>query len=118
MNSNNERFILLNKTKKFINNCDNIIINLPNKENSLRNNFKNELYTLLKNLMYYKDNYSINIKSKYLMEYIINIDMIDYYLEECINKKNISEKELKKTLKLLSELRSICLGIYKSIGIK
>ena len=44
--------------------------------------------------MYYKDNYSINIKSKYLMEYIINIDMIDYYLEECINKKYISEKRI------------------------
>lgn len=90
-----DNLLILIKEKQTIAYLEKHIQNFPRTEKMLRDNIKQELYTLLKNT--YRANIINNIDKFVLkQEILVNIKMIDFYLTEAFYKKLISEKMYKK----------------------
>lgn len=85
----NDKLLIITKIKKTIIYLDKILLNYPNKEKILRDNINNSLYKLL--YLSYKANLTQN--KYYKKELIIEIKLIDFYLNISVDKKYISYKK-------------------------
>ena len=103
----NERFNLAIKVKKFILLIDDIVINYPKKYYVIKDRLLNTCYDLLE--LIYRANYSNN-KEDYKFDILTNISMIDFCLEESLNKQIISIKRLKYITNNLNEITKMVYG--------
>ena len=103
----NERFNLIIKVKKFIFMIDEIIVNYPKKDYVLKDRLLNTCYDLLEFI--YLANYS-NDKKDYKFNILTYISIIDFCLEESLNKKIISERKLLSISKSLEEITKMVYG--------
>ena len=92
-------FLIIKNMKLFIDSLDNFILVIPNRDRILKDRIYNSSYNILYNL--YRCNYSDN-KKEYMKDILSEISMVDYYLERCLKKKYITQREVnKKTTELL-----------------
>jgi len=103
----NERFNLVIKVKKFIFDINELIINYPKRDYDIKDRLKYSCYELLR--LIYRANYSKD-KYEYQMDILTNISMIDFCLEESLNKQIISIKRLKYITNNLNEITEMVYG--------
>lgn len=77
--------------KKTITRLEKIVKNFSRNECVVRDNIKNEGYTLLRNG--YLANLHDNSRYEYQLQMLVNIKMLDFYLNVSYKKKMISEKQ-------------------------
>ena len=107
----NKEFYIAISIKKFINNLDEMIINIPNKERYLKYKIKKDAFNLLENV--YLANYNDLVNRKEHQKVILTkISMLDYYLEYLYRKKYISHKMCENKCDYLLEIKKM---IYKWI---
>jgi len=107
---NNDKFNVINKTKKFIEFIDSVVINYPRREYVLKDKMITTSYDLLEFI--YLGNVSedkIDIQKKILSK----ISMLDFYLEQSYNKECISLKKMQNGSRQLNEIRKMVYGWIK-----
>ena len=89
---NTNEFRIITNLKKFIISLDNILINFPKKEKVLKDKIKETSYEVLELIEYTN---LITDKINYQYQIISKLSMLDFYFEESLKKKYISEKQCK-----------------------
>lgn len=109
-----DNFLLPKEIKLFLESLDEMIVNLPRKEQLIKNRFYQDSYDLLE-LVYLANQVNGKERIKYQKNMLSKISMIDYYLERCFKNKYISEKQaLSKSRHLLKINKMICGWIHGS----
>ena len=99
-NKSNEKFIIARRARQTIDYIIKNTENFPNKYTILKNNIIKTSYLMLENI--YRANIFQDINDK--KEIIVNIEMINYYLDEALRKKTISKKKYLSYGKYLYEI--------------
>ena len=105
-----EEFKLLNKSKmllKYVEN--NILINIPKVHSSYRKGLEDNMIQLNYNIIKANINTG-SIRSKYQKEILVNIAMIDLYLDLLLDIKIISRKKFMVIIRMLNEIRKMANG--------
>ena len=95
-----EKLIIASTTRKTIRYIERNISNLPNKYMILKNKIIKSCYSILENV--YRANIFQDINDK--KEIIVNINMLNFYLEEALRKDLISHKKFESYVKHLIEI--------------
>mgnify|MGYP000127526010 FL=1 len=113
--SNKDNFILAKKVKDFILTMEPLLENIPKKDLYNRDQIREELIDLLRNI------YNANLikvdkeRKLYLQELVIvDIKIIDFYLERMYIYKYINKKQLKERTSKLDEINKITRGWIKT----
>lgn len=107
----NEKFKVVNETKKFIDFINEILVNYPKKSYILRDKIEETSYEILE-LIYLTN--LIDDRLDKQKEIISKISMLDYYLEISYDKQYISLKKLTQGARLLEVIRKLMFGWIKS----
>ncbi len=86
-----DELLIITKVKKTILRFNKIVANFPRNEIILRDNIKSEMYSLLKNT--YLANNFIEERKKYQNLMLVNIKMVDFYINEAHTSKYITDKQ-------------------------
>jgi len=91
----NEKFIIAKNIKNFILNLDDMIINMPKKENYMKDKILETSLELLYDV--YRTNHTINKDQKTIkqIDILSKINILDFYIERLYIKKYISENKCK-----------------------
>ena len=111
MNSN---FQLLQKTEKTIQYIQWIIPNFSKKEYILKWNIEKCTYALIEYIFSYQINQSERIRQKYLKDFLVQLSMLNFYMEVSFNKKYISKRQYEVVGRFLVEIRKITFGVIRS----
>ena len=95
-----EKLLIASTTRKTIRYIERTIVNIPNKHMVLKNKIIESCYSILKNV--YRANIFQDIDDK--KEIIVNINMLNFYLEEALRKKLITSKKFESYVKHLIEI--------------
>ena len=95
-----ERLMIASSTRKTIRYIEGNISNLPNKNIVLKNKIIESCYSILENV--YRANIFQDVDDK--KEIIVNINMLNFYLEEALRKDLISSKKFESYVKHLIEI--------------
>ena len=96
----NEKLIIARCARKTINYIVKNTDNFPNKYILLKNNIKYECYSMLKNT--YRANIFQDINDK--KEIMVNIEMLNYYLDESLREGILTKKKFLSYAKYLHEI--------------
>ena len=99
----NEKFIIARKCRQTIDYIIKNTDNFPNKYSVLKNSIIKTSYSMLESI--YKANIFQDINDK--KEIIVNIEMLNYYLDEALRKDIITKKKYLSYGKYLSEIDSM-----------
>lgn len=95
-----ERLMIAASTRKTIRYIERNISNLPNKNIVLKNKIIESCYSILENV--YRANIFQDIEDK--KEIIVNINMLNFYLEEALRKDLITYKKFESYVNHLLEI--------------
>ena len=95
-----ERLLIASSTRKTIRYIERTIVNIPNKYMVLKNKIIETCYSILENI--YRANIFQDIEDK--KEIIVNINMLNFYLEEVFRKELITPKKFESYVKHLTEI--------------
>ena len=95
-----EKLLIASTTRKTIRYIERTIVNIPNKHMVLKNKIIESCYSILENV--YRANIFQDIDDK--KEIIVNINMLNFYLEEALRKKLITSKKFESYVKHLIEI--------------
>ena len=95
-----EKLLIASTTRKTIRYIERTIVNIPNKHMVLKNKIIESCYSILENA--YRANIFQDIDDK--KEIIVNINMLNFYLEEALRKKLITSKKFESYVKHLIEI--------------
>ena len=95
-----ERLLIASSTRKTIRYVERNVSNFPNKYSVLKNKIIESCYDILKSI--YRANIFHDINDK--KEIIVNIKMLNFYLEESLYKKLISKKKFESYINHLIEI--------------
>ena len=109
----NDKFKLITNTKVLVSYINEIVINYPRVEYTLKDRLVNTSYELLR-LIYFAN--VLDNKLIIQKEIIVNISMIDFYLELSYKNKCINLKKLQGLSRRLNEIRKMTYGWIKSNG--
>lgn len=98
--------ILAKKTIKYI---EKNIDNIPNSHIVLKQRILNSLYDILENIYRANINQEVNVKK----EIIVQIQMLNFYLKECLDKELISKKKFLSYSSHLLELHTMVISWFK-----
>jgi hypothetical protein len=100
-------FKLLNKSKLLLKYIEsNILINIPKVHSSYRRGLEDNIISLNYNII--KANINIgSIRNKYQKEALVNISMIDLYLDLLLDIDIISKKKFMIIIRMLNEIRKM-----------
>lgn len=110
---NNDKFKVINETKKFITYVNDILINYPKKYYVLKDKIERTSYEVLELI------YLANMTSDRLLlqqTILSKISMLDFYLEISYNDKIISIKKLNQGTRLLELMKKLMYGWVNSNG--
>ena len=110
---NGGNFLLLNNITKLNLYIERLLVNYPNKERVLNDNIKITLYDLVKLTNSYNINYKKLVKEKNLLDILVNISMLDYYLLLSYKRSFIKKKQFNSATRLLEEVRKIAYGLVQ-----
>ena len=111
MNSN---FLLLQKTKKTMEYIQKIAVNYPKKEYILKGNIEKSCYQLFECIFSYQINQTERIRQKYLKDFLVQLSMLNFYMETSFDKKYITKRQYEVVARFLIEIRKITYGVIKS----
>ncbi|MDY5058605.1 MAG: hypothetical protein SPF04_03985 [Bacilli bacterium] len=111
-------FKLLNKSKYLLRYIEeNILINIPKVYSSYRKGLEENVISLNYNII--KANINMgNIRNKYQKEVLVNISMIDLYLDILLDINVISKKKFMVVIRLLNEIRRMTKALIENEKIK
>ena len=95
-----EKLLIAASARKTIRYIEKTISNLPNNNIVLKNKIIESCYSILENI--YRANIFQDIEDK--KEIIVNINMLNFYLEEALRKNLISYKKFENYVKHLIEI--------------
>ena len=95
-----EKLLIASTTRKTIRYIERTIVNIPNKHMVLKNKIIESCYSILENV--YRANIFQDIDDK--KEIIVNINMLNFYLEEALRKELITSKKFESYVKHLIEI--------------
>lgn len=110
---NNDKFKVINETKKFIMYTNDILINYPRKYYVLKDKIERTSYEILELI------YLANMTNDRLLlqqTILSKISMLDFYLEISYNDKIISLKKLNQGTRLLELIKKLMYGWVNSNG--
>ena len=113
MNSN-DGFKLLSSSEKTIDYINKQLVNFPEKEVVLKQNIEKTMYLIIEDIFSYRIEATNRIKLKYLKSLLIQISMLDYYMQVSYKKKIISPKKHISVSNFLIEMKKISYGVIKS----
>lgn len=103
-------FKLLNKSKLLLKYMEsNILINIPKVYSSYRRGIEDNIIELNSNIIRANINTG-NIRNKYQKEVLVNISMIDLYLDILLELKIINKKKFMTIINMLNEIRKMTNG--------
>ena len=105
----NDNLIIARTTRKTIRYIEKNTENFPNKYSILKARIINSCYDILKYV--YKANIKQDIEDK--KEIVVNIRMLNFYLEEALNKELISKKKFENYTKYLIEIDNMTRSWFK-----
>ena len=88
-----EKFKVINFIREFIVYIDKYLVNFPKKEIVLKNNLEQSMFKTIELIFTYNIQNSLRIKEKYLKDLVVELSMINYYMELCYEKKYISKHQ-------------------------
>lgn len=117
MKLENERFLIVKKTKKFIFELEKIISSFPNRDHVAKNRIVDDSFILLENI------YMINsLKAEEIAHYqlmiLTKINMLDFYLERAYKLRYISEEQCLKLCTSLTELNRMIVAWIVNKNVK
>lgn len=95
-----ERLLIASSTRKTIRYIEKNVSNFPNKYGVLKNKIIEACYSILENI--YRANIFQDIEDK--KEIVVNINMLNFYLEEALRKDLISNKKFESYVSHLIEI--------------
>ena len=95
-----ERLLIASSTRKTIRYIERNVSNFPNKYSVLKNKIIESCYSILENI--YRANIFQDKSDK--KEIIVQINMLNFYLEEALRKELISQKKFESYVKHLIEI--------------
>lgn len=98
--NSNEKLLIARRARQTLNFIIKNTDNFPNKYIVLKNNIIEESYSMLRNI--YKANIIQDSNDK--KEIIVNIEMLNYYLDEALRKDIITKKKFLSYSKYLYEI--------------
>ena len=102
-----EEFKLLNKSKMLLKYVEsNILINIPKMHSSYRKGIEDNMIQLNYNIIKANINTG-SIRSKYQKEVLVNISMIDLYLDLLLDINVINKKRFMVVIRMLNEIRKM-----------
>ena len=110
----NSSFLLLQKSKKTMEYIQNIAVNYPKKEYILKGNIEKSCYQLIECIFSYQINQTERIRQKYLKDFLVQLSMLNFYMETSFDKKYISKRQYEVVGRFLMEIRKIAYGVIKS----
>lgn len=114
----NANFNILNKIKRLNVYLDKLIINFPKKETVLKNRLENCMFSLIELIFSYEIQSVYRIKEKYLKDMLIDLSMINYYIEISYERKYISKRQSEVVGRFLVEIRKMIYGVIRSESTK
>jgi len=111
MKLENERFLIIKKTKLFILSLDKIIPLFPNRDYTGKNRIMSDAFNLLENIYLANTGKECNSNDfKYII--MTKIYMLDFYLERAYKLHYISEEQCLKLSNSLLEINKMLLGWF------
>ncbi|MDD7132076.1 MAG: four helix bundle protein [Firmicutes bacterium] len=105
-----EDFKLLNKSKMLLKYLEEyVLVNIPKVHSSYRVGLENNIIELNCNIIRANINTG-SIRNKYQNEILVNIAMIDLYLDLLLDIKIISRKKFMVIIRMLNEIRKMANG--------
>ena len=105
----NDNLILARTTRKTIRYIEKNTENFPKEYNVLKNKIVDSCYSILENI--YRANIFQDINDK--KEIVVNIRMLNFYLEESLNKELISKKKFENYTNYLIEIDKMTRSWFK-----
>mgnify|MGYP003298861183 CR=1 FL=1 len=102
-NKSNEKLIIARRARQTLNYIVKNTENFLTKYSVLKNNIISESYSMLRNI--YKANILQDINDK--KEIIVNIEMLNYYLDEALRREVLTKKKFLNYSKYLYEVDHI-----------
>ena len=100
-------FKLLNKSKMLLKYLEEyVLVNIPKVHSSYRVGLENNVIDLNANIIRANINTG-SIRTKYQKEVLVNIAMIDLYLDLILDINVINKKKFMSSIKMLSEIRKM-----------
>ena len=106
----NNNFLIIKNMKLFINNLDDMVGIIPNRDRVL----KDRLYNTSYDILYYLNMANYDSKKEYSKIILSNISMLDFYLERCLKNKYITSKVCEKKCNELLRITKMVYGWLKS----
>ena len=105
-----EDFKLLNKSKMLLKYLEEyVLVNIPKVHSSYRVGLENNIIDLNSNII--RANINIgSIRNKYQKEVLVNISMIDLYLDLILDINVINKKRFMSSIRMLNEIRKMTNG--------
>ena len=110
----NTNFNILNKTKKIHEYINKLIVNFPKKEYILKNNIETSMYEMIRSIFSCNIQDSFRIREKYLKDFLIELSMLNYYMEISYQKKYISKRQSDVVGRAFIELRKMLYGVIRN----
>ena len=105
-----EDFKLLNKSKMLLKYLEEyVLVNIPKVHSSYRVGLENNIIDLNSNIIRANINV-VNIRNKYQKEILVNIAMIDLYLDLILDINVINKKRFMSSIRILNEIRKMTNG--------
>ena len=105
----NDNLILARTTRKTIRYIEKNTENFPKEYNVLKNKIIDSRYSILENI--YRANIKQDIEDK--KDIVVNIRMLNFYLEESLNKELISKKKFENYTNYLIEIDKMARSWFK-----
>ena len=110
----NYNFKILSKCERLIHYYHKLLVNYPGKEIVLKQNIQRTLYELVEYIYSYSINQVIRVKEKYLKDLIIELSMLNYYIELSYERKFISKHQRDVVGRYLIEIRKMVFGVIQN----
>lgn len=108
----NDKFLIIKYIKEFIISLDDLVINFPRKQFTIKDRMINDSLDILE--LVYIANLNIENKKDIKIEILSKLSMLDFYLERSYKNKIISEKVCKKKCNELEKISKLVYGWIKS----
>ena len=110
----NENFNVLNRIKKTNLYMEKLIMNFPKKEYILKNNLEKSMFRTIELVFTCNIQNSFRIKEKYFKDLVVELAMINYYVEFAYERKFVSKHQREVVAKYLIEIRKMIYGVIQN----
>lgn len=107
MRLENERFLIVKKTKRFLMELERIISSFPNRDHVAKNRIVEDGFVLLENIYMMNSMKEDSDFRIYQLQILTKINMLDFYLERAFKLRYISEERCLSLCNSLTEINKM-----------